>query len=270
MVRQVEGSSAEGWLNQTTRWMPAPLRPCAASLLTLIVVAAATYSNYISTTLGGGDSLRLGRYVSLEVRDTGAGVDEATLAKIFDPFFTTKFAGRGLGLSAVLGIVRAHEGALKVSSKPGHGTTFKVLFPASSNSVSRHAPAVRRELNGAGTMLVVDDEAVVRVTAKHALERYGYDIMLAGDGAAALDAYRESLHRIGMILLDLTMPMMNGEETLRRLQTINPRVRAPLSSGYNEAEAVQRFAGKGLAGFIQKPYTASALAGKVKEVLANA
>ena len=226
-------------------------------------------AQYISTMLGAGESLKPGRYVSLEVHDTGAGMDEAMLTKIFDPFFTTKFAGRGLGLSAVLGIVRAHEGALKVYSEPGQGTTFKVLFPASSHAVPHHAPAVRKELNGAGTILIVDDEAVVRVTAKHTLERYGYQIMVADDGAAALDAYRESPDGIGMVLLDLTMPVMNGEETLRRLQTINPRVRVLLSSGYNEVEAVQRFAGKGLAGFIQKPYTASALAEKVKDVLTN-
>jgi PAS domain S-box-containing protein len=226
-------------------------------------------TNYVSTMLGAGESLKPGSYVSLEVRDSGAGMDEATLAKIFDPFFTTKFAGRGLGLSAVLGIVGAHEGALKVYSKPGEGTTFKALFPASSNSVRRQAPAARRDLNGAGTILVVDDEAVVRITAKHTLERYGYHIMLANDGVAALDAYSESPDLIGMVLLDLTMPLMNGEETLRRLQTINPRVRVLLSSGYNEVEAVQRFAGKGLAGFIQKPYTASALAEKVRKVLAN-
>ncbi len=224
-------------------------------------------THYISTMSSAGELLKPGRYITLEVHDTGAGMDEATLAKIFDPFFTTKFAGRGLGLSAVLGIVRAHHGALKVYSKPGQGTTFKVLFRASANPVVHQAQPAKRQLDGAGTVLVVDDEEIVRLTAKHTLERYGYHTMLANDGVTALEAYRDQPGLIGLVLLDLTMPVMNGEETLRHLQTVNPRVKVLLSSGYNEVEAVQRFAGKGLAGFIQKPYTAAGLAEKVKEAL---
>jgi PAS domain S-box-containing protein len=224
-------------------------------------------TNYITTMSTSGELLRPGRYISLEVHDTGVGMDDATLARIFDPFFTTKFAGRGLGLSAVLGIVRAHHGALKVYSKPGQGTTFKVLFPASAHEIVRQSRAPKRELSGSGTVLVVDDEEIVRVTAKHTLERYGYRTMLAGDGAGALEAYRSQPADISLVLLDLTMPVMNGEETLRHLQALNPGVKVLLSSGFNEVEAVQRFAGKGLAGFIQKPYTAAGLAEKVKEVL---
>jgi PAS domain S-box-containing protein len=224
-------------------------------------------SHYISTMSSAGELLKPGRYVVLEVHDTGSGMDEATLAKIFDPFFTTKFAGRGLGLSAVSGIVRAHHGAMKVYSKPGQGTTFKVLFRASPNQMAHAARPVKRELNGAGTVLIVDDEEIVRITAKHTLERYGYRIMLANDGISALETYRGQLELISLVLLDLTMPMMSGEETLRHMQTMNPNVRVLLSSGYNEIEAVQRFAGKGLAGFIQKPYTAAGLAEKVREAL---
>jgi PAS domain S-box-containing protein len=226
-------------------------------------------SHYISTMSSAGELLKPGRYVALEVHDTGVGMDDETLAKIFDPFFTTKFAGRGLGLSAVLGIVRAHYGALKVYSKPGRGTTFKVLFPASANAAQPHPQPTKRSLTGAGTVLVVDDEEVVRVTAKHTLERYGYSTMLANDGLAALETYRSRPADIGLVILDLTMPVMNGEETLRHLQTVNPKVKVLLSSGYNEVEAVQRFAGKGLAGFIQKPYTAAGLAEKVKEALVS-
>ncbi len=222
---------------------------------------------YIETMSSAGELLRPGQYVMLEVHDTGSGMSDETLSKIFDPFYTTKFAGRGLGLSAVLGIVRAHKGALKVYSKPGSGTTFKVLFPASASTVGLQLPPVARDATGSGTVLVVDDEETVRQAARHTLERYGYKTLTAEDGADAVDLYRRQGDGIGLVLLDLTMPVMNGEEALRRMQLINPQVRVLLTSGYNEVEAVQRFSGKGLAGFIQKPYTAAALAEKVKEVI---
>jgi two-component system cell cycle sensor histidine kinase/response regulator CckA len=225
--------------------------------------------HYIETMSSAGELLRPGQYVCLEVHDTGSGMSEETLAKIFDPFYTTKFAGRGLGLSAVLGIVRAHKGALKVYSKPGSGTTFKVLFPTTANPLAPQPSCAVRDLAGTGTILVVDDEEIVRQTARHTLERYGYKTLTARDGRSAVDVYRRQPDAIGLVLLDLTMPVMSGEEALRHMQLINPRVRVLLTSGYNEVEAVQRFSGKGLAGFIQKPYTAAALAEKVKEVLAG-
>jgi PAS domain S-box-containing protein len=222
---------------------------------------------YIATMSSAGELLRPGRYVLLEVHDTGCGMNEETLARMFDPFFTTKFAGRGLGLSAVLGIVRAHKGALKVYSKPGQGSTVKVLLPASVNPVTAAPAAFTGNLAGTGTILVVDDEDVVRQTARHTLRRYGYEVVMASNGAEAVECYCGRPDAISLVLLDLTMPVMSGEETLKHLQNINPRVRVLLTSGYNEVEAVQRFAGKGLAGFIQKPYTASALAEKVKALI---
>ena len=225
---------------------------------------------YIDTMSSAGELLRPGQYVTLEVHDTGSGMSSETVARIFDPFFTTKFAGRGLGLSAVLGIVRAHKGALKVYSQPGQGTTFKVLFPASQNVISVTVPSYPGSLAGTGTILVVDDEEIVRQTAVHTLQRYGYGTVIAEDGSGAIQIYKEQADRIVLVLLDLTMPGVSGEEALRQLQTINSRVRVLLSSGYNEIEAVQRFAGKGLAGFLQKPYTAASLAEKVREVLRQA
>ncbi len=222
---------------------------------------------YIDTVAPSGETLKPGEYVSLEVHDTGCGMSEETLGKIFDPFFTTKFAGRGLGLSAVQGIVRAHQGALKVYSKPGSGTTFKVLFRSAGAPVAPQPAPEHADLRGSGAVLVVDDESIVRETVRHTLERYGYDVLVAKEGAEAIEIFRQRRDTIRVVLLDLTMPGMSGEQTLRELQRLQPGVKVLLSSGYNEVEALHRFAGKGLAGFIQKPYTAAALAGKVRDAL---
>jgi PAS domain S-box-containing protein len=213
-----------------------------------------------------GEELTPGTYVCMEVHDSGIGMDQATMAKIFDPFFTTKVMGRGLGLSAVLGIVRGHKGALRIYSTPGQGTTFKVLFPAASQAAVQHIHALPANLRGSGKVLVVDDEAAVRRTAQAALERYGYTVLLAENGLDAMSAVGEHVD-LRLILLDLSMPHMDGIETLRRVMALNPNLRVVLSSGYSEMEVTQRFAGKGLAGFIQKPYTATALAEVVQRIL---
>jgi PAS domain S-box-containing protein len=241
--------------------------PEGGSVLVRTAVEAVDEHYAATVSASGPGRLPTGSYVCLEVHDTGSGMSPETLAKIFDPFFTTKFAGRGLGLSAVLGIVRSHNGGLKVYSRPSQGTTFKVLFPVSANRVDAEPAPAAPDLSGEGTILIVDDEEIVRQTARHALVRYGYETLTAPDGAQAVEIYRDRPHGIAAVLLDLTMPVMSGEETLRRLHGINPQVKVLLTSGYNEVEAVQRFAGKGLAGFIQKPYTAASLAKKIKEVL---
>jgi signal transduction histidine kinase len=145
-----------------------------------------------SMTVWGHSELRPGRYVTLEVHDSGCGMDEATLQRIFDPFFTTKFTGRGLGLAAVSGIMRSHKGAMKVYSVPGKGTTFKLLFPATS--VVPTPPShimLPSDAQGSGTILVVDDEEIVRDTARNTLERYGYRILMARDGREAIELFRE-------------------------------------------------------------------------------
>ena len=173
-----------------------------------------------------------------------------------------------LGLAAVLGIVRGHKGALKVYSKPGKGSTFKMLFPATDTPIREvEAVGVRGELEGAGTVLVVDDEEIVRKVVKAMLERYGYDVVLAEDGLQATEILQQLKEEVRLIILDLNMPVMNGEETLRRLKLINPNIPILLSSGYNEMEAIQRFAGKGLAGFVQKPYTSTRLAEMLRSLL---
>ena len=215
----------------------------------------------------GGD-LKPGRCVSLEVRDTGCGMDAETLARIFDPFFTTKFTGRGLGLAAVLGIVRGHQGGVNVRSAPGRGTTFQVLFPPAAVQKLEPQQTPPAPEFKAGTVLIVDDEELVRRAAKVALEKYGYTAVLADNGQRAIELFRGMADEIAVVLLDMTMPLISGEETFQQLKRIRPDVAVIASSGYSEAEAMARF-GQGLAGFVQKPYSAAALSAKVAEAMAG-
>jgi PAS domain S-box-containing protein len=224
--------------------------------------------HYLATVLAE-TTLAPGTYICLEVNDDGKGMDRDTISRIFDPFFSTKFTGRGLGLAAVSGIVRGHRGAIKVYSEPGKGSTFKVLFRAATRHREPAAAPAHAALEGSGTVLVVDDEVIVRHTARAALSRYGYSVLLAEDGQSAVDIFREAGEQVAVVLLDMTMPGLSGEETLRRLQHIRPDVKVVLSTGYQESEATRRFTGKGLAGFIQKPYTAAQLGERIKAAVAK-
>ena len=213
-------------------------------------------------------ALRLGKYVCLEVRDTGCGMDDATKTRVFDPFFSTKFTGRGLGLAAVAGIVRGHKGAITVDSAPGKGSCFTVLFPAVERAVKQSQVAGRdAALHGAGTVLVVDDEEMVREFTKKALERHGYTVLLADSGLAAIDVFRRHPGEIALVVLDLSMQHMSGEEALPELRKIRPEVKVVISSGYSEAETMTLFQGQRVSGFVQKPYTSKGLAEKVKVCL---
>jgi PAS domain S-box-containing protein len=207
------------------------------------------------------DELPEGMYAYLEVEDTGCGMSRETLAKVFDPFFTTKFTGRGLGLAAVLGIARGHRGTILIESREKRGSRVRVLLPASEAAaaeVPAEAPSTPVE-DRTGTVLLVDDEPAIREFAAEVLEAGGFRVHLAEDGDRGIALFREHADVIDCVVLDLTMPGRDGEETFAGLRQIRPDVTVILTSGYSEQVAMERFEGLGLAGFLQKPFLPSQL-----------
>ncbi|MDB6168326.1 MAG: sensor hybrid histidine kinase [Verrucomicrobia bacterium] len=215
-----------------------------------------------------GAELPGGQYVFLEVRDNGCGMTPETMARIFDPFFTTKFAGRGLGLAAVRGIVRGHHGALHVVSKPGKGSTFTLLLPPGAG---QPVPETKETPGAAavytGNVLVIDDEAPVRDAAAELLKTFGFSVVTAQDGAEGIAQFALNPPGYALVLLDLTMPTLSGEETLTTLRAIAPEVRVLLISGYSENSRVTRLTGAGPLRFMQKPFTREDLERKLHELL---
>lgn len=217
-----------------------------------------------------GQPLLEGEHVFLEVVDTGCGMSQETIQRICDPFFTTKFAGRGLGLAAVSGIVRSHEGALYVASEEGLGATFRLLLPAVDlpAETGREEYDVAASWKGEGRVLVVDDEHAVRHVLAGMLSSLGFDVLIAENGKECLTMCstlgKKSLQ---MILLDLTMPVMDGHATFCELRKEHPDMPVLLMSGCAEEDAFERFEWSGLAGFIQKPFRLEQLKDKIYHVL---
>lgn len=214
-----------------------------------------------------------GCYVWLEVRDSGCGMDEETLHKLFDPFFTTKFTGRGLGMSAVLGIIRAHKGAFLIKSLPGEGTTIRVLFPASVEQ-----PAItnrdgggadlQRELIGHNLkVLVIDDEEAIRSITDDMLSELGFETVTAASGEEGAALFARDSGGIDIVLLDQIMPGIDGVSTFKKLRTVRPDIKVILASGFSQQEVAERFSGLGLNGFLPKPYVMKDLATELVRVL---
>lgn len=213
-----------------------------------------------------------GHFVYLEVSDNGTGMSEQIQQRIFDPFFTTKFTGRGLGMSAVLGIVKAHSGALFLDSSPGSGTTIRVIFPTSDTSASPEpfpvtSPAVTKNLSLSGTVLIVDDEKSVLKICVSMVKHCGMATITATDGAEAVTIFRAHSDEIDLVLMDLTMPNMDGVAAMLELRRIRPDVRIILSSGFNEQELDERIRNQNPSGFIRKPYSLKNLEAELRRVL---
>ncbi len=218
-----------------------------------------------------GESLKPGPFLLLEVADTGMGMAPDVMGRIFDPFFTTKTTGRGLGLSAMLGILRGHGAGLRITSAPGLGSAFRICFPVSSQEAFVPAPNREAAVSGSlrGRILLVDDEDLILQIIGSALQTFGLEVLTARDGLEALERFREAQPRPDLVLMDLTMPRMDGREAFRAMHDLDPSVPIVLSSGFTEQDSVQTPSGQNPSGFIQKPYQIKELHHLLQRVLGS-
>ena len=202
-----------------------------------------------------------GQYIMLGVQDNGIGMSNETISKIFDPFFTTKFTGRGLGLAAALGIVRGHQGGMYVTSQPGVGTTFELLFPitAADTIVYPEFGPSKIVTQAAHTVLVIDDEAPVREAIVDILGMQNIQVLTAENGETAVSLYQQYWRKVDLLILDLSMPGLSGHQTFQQLKQINPDAKIILSSGYSAGEISRQFADEAVTDFLSKPYKLNAL-----------
>ena len=237
------------------------------SLAMVKIMAGKAYEDY------HGKQIPPGEYVCLEVTDNGCGMDEETKWRIFEPFYTTKFAGRGLGMSAVLGIIKSHGGALQLFSKPGQGTTFKVYLPAPKSEIVKDddqtASVPVAPWRGSGTVLLAEDEEPIRDIAKTFLEMFGFTVLEAVNGKEALEIYQKNAAEITLVFTDMGMPVMDGYELFHKLKSLNPELPIIVSSGYGDAEVSARIGSDNIAGIISKPYNPNKLREVLKMVLNN-
>jgi two-component system, cell cycle sensor histidine kinase and response regulator CckA len=212
-----------------------------------------------------GENLKPGPYVYLDVTDTGCGMDDKTRDRMFEPFYTTKFMGRGLGMSAVMGILRGHGGGIRVISGKGQGTSFRVVFPAVIGNVKPEQPEPEPEkvLSFTGAILLVDDEEGVRDVGHKMLSSLGFEVFMAASGSEAVEIYKKNRDNISCVILDLTMPRMSGVQTLEEIWKINPDLCVIISSGYGEETVKASFKNKKISGFIKKPYLMDSLKKKL-------
>jgi len=215
-----------------------------------------------------------GNYAMLVVSDTGTGMDEKTREQIFDPFFTTKETGHGtgLGLASAYGIIRGHSGYIDVKSEKGKGTSFIIYFPARIMEVKAKSEEEEKMIETSarnGTILLIDDEELIREVSQEMLKVMGYNVLLAGDGRESINTYEKHQDIIKVVILDLVMPNMGGSQVYDRLKEINPGVKVLLSSGYSINEDVTEIMERGCDGFIQKPFNIIDLSQKIKEILGN-
>lgn len=242
---------------------------------------------FIARAVGSPD-IKPGSYVFVEVQDTGCGMDAATAARIFEPFFTTKFTGRGLGLAATLGIINAHGGALSVCTKLGLGTTIRAVLPVApvethdqtperraapivtpTNALPAvHVPASQAgQWSGRGDVLLADDEELVRTVARRTLERLGFSVVECVDGRDVVDRFSAEPDRWRLVVLDLTMPQLSGDQALEEIRALRPAMPAVLYSGYSEEELDSALVGAGGVQFVQKPFTTRTITGAIRVVL---
>ena len=212
-----------------------------------------------------------GKYAKISVTDTGVGMDETTQQRIFEPFFTTKEMGRGsgLGLASAYGIIKNHGGTINVYSEKGKGTTFNIYLPATDSKVfaGKEGKQPSRLLRGSETILLVDDQDGIISVGRDMLKTLGYTVFLAGTGKEAVTIYEANKEKIDLVILDMIMPGMDGEETYKKLKGFDPCIKVILSSGYSIEGQARRILDSGCNGFIQKPFNVIELSGKIREIL---